>query len=574
MIIVSRNIILFFLLAAICFGAFGQQLSNIDSLKKQLRLLPDDSNKVRILYNLSFAYVAGSYADSALIYSRQSLALAENIRYEPGIFWSEITLGAALAILGNYPAALEADFKTLDLATKLNQLVMLCYANGSLAECYHYMGDYNASVSYAWKVLQIMPGDDRYWMYIQLSKDYSGLARFDSAVIYARKAYESIRTLNFAYAQSVICPVLGNAYAGKGQYDSALKYYRLGIPRSLASHTQTHTVDDFYGIAGVYYALGQSDSALAYCRKILDEKIVNFYPAGLQKADSLLSGIYESMNKPDSAFKYYKNFVAVKEELSNRQKTVAVQNLIYREQEKENEINRLKKQFQQRLLLGAAAIIVLAGAIAAFFWYRARRRMQLQRMRNNIAADLHDDIGSTLSSIGIMSELAIRKPPQASQLLSSISESTSSIQENMSDIVWAIRSENDTWQQTVQRMHEFAAGIVNARAIDLDFQTDQSLGRTRMNMQQRRNFYLFFKEAVNNAAKYSGAKKITVKMNRELEEMQMTVNDDGIGFDPDQVTAGNGMLTMKRRAEELRGQYILRSAPRQGTTVGLRFKIT
>ena len=90
-------------------------------------------------------------------------------------------------------------------------------------------------------------------------------------------------------------------------------------------------------------------------------------------------------------------------------------------------------------------------------------------MRNSIADDLHDDIGSTLSSISIMSELAKAKSPEALSLLASIGESTITIQENMSDIVWAIKSENDRFENVLQRMNQFASEILDAKNIELGF---------------------------------------------------------------------------------------------------------
>ena len=105
-----RNIAVLFMMLFSCI-VYGQQLGDPDSLKKVIFLQKEDTNKVKLLYNLSFSYVAGSYADSALVYGQQALELAEKLKYERGAFWSLITLGGSLAVLGNYPLALEYDFK-------------------------------------------------------------------------------------------------------------------------------------------------------------------------------------------------------------------------------------------------------------------------------------------------------------------------------------------------------------------------------------------------------------------------------------------------------------------------------
>jgi signal transduction histidine kinase len=576
MTILARNIVLSSIFV-LSFTAYGQNLGNIDSSKKVLLRQKNDTNKVKSLYNLSFSYVAGSYADTALVYAQQALDLAEKLNDEPGIFWSEITLCESLAILGNHPLALEHSFKALELAKKSGDTLKLCYGNGNLASCYYYMGDYNTSLEYARVVMKIMEPlhrDDIYWMWIPMSKAFHGMGQADSAILYAKKAYEIIKDIPSLYTNSVICPVLGNAYADKANYDSALFYYRMGIPLSIKSHTQTHLVDNYYGIAGVYKAKGNLDSALWYSKKILTEKITKTYPAGLLKAANLLTDIYESKNNPDSTLKYLRTAIAIKDSLNNRQKTIAVQNLIYKEQEKQKEIEAFKLQFRSRLkmyaLTGGLLALMILGGIAL----KNHRKKQLQTMRNSIADDLHDDIGSTLSSISIMSELAKAKSPEASTLLASIEESSISMQENMSDIVWAIKSENDRFENVLQRMNLFASEILDAKNMALDFASDEVLSTLRLTTKQRKNLYLFFKELINNAAKHSNAKKVSVCIFKKGHHVELIVKDNGKGFDTSQIFNGNGMSSLKKRAKELIGYFTIQSHPNEGTVVELKFKIT
>lgn len=571
--ILIRNIVLF-LISFSSFTTYGQHLGKIDSLKKVLKEQKNDTNKVKSLYNLSFSYVAGSYPDTALVYSQQALDLAEKLNYEPGIFWSEITLCESLAILGNHPLSLEHSFKALALAKKLGDTLKLCYANGNLASCYYYMGDYNTSIKYALEVLKIMDSDDNYWMWVQMSKAFHSMGQADSAILYAKKAYDRIKGMDFVYAKSVISPVLGNAYSGKANYDSALLYYRMGIPLSVKSHTETHLVDNYYGIAAIHKYKGNLDSALWYCKKIITEKITRTYPAGLLKAASLLAEIYESKNNPDSALKYLKSAIAIKDSLSNQQKTIAVQNLIYKEQEKQKELQAVKLKFRNQVKLYILIVGLIVLAIITGVLIRNHRQKQLQKMRNSIADDLHDDIGSTLSSINIMSELAKARSPQALTLLTSISESSVSLQENMSDIVWAIKSENDSFENVLQRMNQFASEILDAKNVALDFESHTSLSDSGLAMKQRKNLYLFFKEVINNAAKHSGAKRVSVCMFKKEHYVEMIIRDDGKGFDINQTFNGNGMSTLKKRAEELNGYFRIQSRLNEGTVVELKFKIT
>lgn len=572
----ARNIAFFFLLSFFI-AVQGQQIDRIDSLKTALHEHKEDTNKVKLLYNLSFSYVAGSYADTALVYAQQAADLAGKLNYEPGLFWSEITLGESLAILGNYPLALEYNFKAHALAEKLNDPLKLCFGNGGLSSCYYYMGEYNASIKYMRKVLRIMDSthisNDKYWMWAQLSKAFHEIDQPDSALLYAKRSYGLIRDDKSLYKRSFIFPVLGNAYKAKAIYDSALIYYQMGIPISIKRHTQTHLVDNYYGIASVYILMGNADSAIWYAKKIINEKIINTYPAGLLKATGMLADIYQSKNKPDSALKYLNASIIIKDSLFNRQKTIAVQNLIYREQEKQREIEVYKSRIKNQLrIYGLIAGLLLMIALAAI-WLRNRRQKQIQNIRNSIADDLHDDIGSTLSSISIMSELAKKRSPEASNLLTSIGESATSIQENMSDIVWAIKSENYSFENVLQRMNQFASEMADTKNIGLNLKSDESLSDTRLTMKYRKNLYLFFKEAINNAAKHSEAKNISVGIFKKEHHIELMIKDDGKGFDTNLASNGIGMSSLKRRAEELNGYFKIQSQPGKGTKIWLVFKI-
>lgn len=574
----AQNIFLFSVLLC-SFPAYPQNLDNTDSLKRALQEQKEDTNKVKLLYNLSFSYTAGSYADTALGYAQRALDLAEKLNYEDGIFWSEITLCESLAILGNHPLSLELSFRALALAKKLSDPLKLCYANGNLASCYYHMGNYSTSIEYARVVLKIVDNDttvDRsgsYWMWIQMSKAFNSMGQPDSAMLFAKMAHEKIKDIPSVYEKSVMAPVLANAYAGKTNYDSALLYYRRGISFAIERHTQIFLIDNYYGIADLYRAKGNLDSALWYSKKILAEKITKTYPAGLLKAATMLADIYESKNNPDSALRYLKTAIIIKDSLSSRQKTIAVQNLIYKEQEKQKEIEAVRLQFQNQLKMYALIGGLLAFMIVAGIVLRNRRQKQLQLVRNSIADDLHDDIGSTLSSISIMSELAKVKSPEASTLLASIGESTISMQENMSDIVWAIKPENDRFENVLQRMNRFALQILEAKNIALDFRSDEALSTSRFTMNQRKNFYLFFKEAINNAAKHSDAETISVRIFQKGHDVEMIIKDDGKGFDISREFPGNGMSTLKKRTEELGGYFKIQSHLNEGTIVELKFRI-
>ncbi|MBK9732797.1 MAG: hypothetical protein IPO83_16215 [Chitinophagaceae bacterium] len=207
---------------------------------------------------------------------------------------------------------------------------------------------------------------------------------------------------------------------------------------------------------------------------------------------------------------------------------------------------------------------------------RLEKSRDIRRIRNKIASDLHDDLGATLSSISIMSEIANQQiknqSPQTSPLLEKIGSSSRSMIENVNDMVWAINPRNDSFENIVKRMRAFASEILGAKDIDFHFDFDKNLLPSKMKMDTRRNFYLIYKEAVNNIAKYSGASNAFITILQREQNLKMTIRDDGKGFDLNLITKGNGLNNIEQRAEEMKAKLILQTDVGKGTMLQLEFK--
>ncbi len=197
--------------------------------------------------------------------------------------------------------------------------------------------------------------------------------------------------------------------------------------------------------------------------------------------------------------------------------------------------------------------------------------------RERISRDLHDDIGSTLNSISVYSEIARRQiqrtNPQSESILVNIGESARQLVDSMNDIVWAINPQNDQFGNITQRMRLFAAQIMMSQNIALHFEADTRLNDVLLSIEKRKNFYLIFKEAVNNIYKYAHCKTLTIKIQQENGSIHMQIADDGCGFDTQAVHNGNGMKTMRHRVEELNGTLSITSAMGNGTLLTLRFPV-
>jgi len=225
-----------------------------------------------------------------------------------------------------------------------------------------------------------------------------------------------------------------------------------------------------------------------------------------------------------------------------------------------------------RLLIGIMGISALYG----IYRYRLQQALQLQAVRNRIASDLHDEIGSNLSNISIFSEVAQEKlddPKEVAALLRKVSDYTHTSMEAMSDIVWMINARNDRFENIIVRMRALAAEIFEAKNYALHLNFDERLNALKLGMEKRKNFYLIYKEAINNIAKYADCKNVWIEMKMNRSSVHLTIKDDGKGFDLTASNHGNGLINMTRRTEALDGDVEFKSAPGKGTMIELKFSI-
>ncbi|NCU03352.1 MAG: hypothetical protein GXC73_05135 [Chitinophagaceae bacterium] len=221
------------------------------------------------------------------------------------------------------------------------------------------------------------------------------------------------------------------------------------------------------------------------------------------------------------------------------------------------------------------SLLLLIVALVAYSMHRLRlhRYFAVEKIRNRVARDLHDDMGSTLSTINILSSMAKAKlntdTMKTAEYINKISDNSQRMMEAMDDIVWAIKPANDTMQKVVARMREFATNVFEAKDIELEFKAGEEVNDAKIDMEGRRDFFLIFKEAVNNAAKYSKCTKATVHVFVEHRTLVLLVKDNGVGFDVKTADSGNGLGNMQKRSDALRGKLLLLSKEGEGTEVRL-----
>jgi two-component system, NarL family, sensor histidine kinase UhpB len=204
---------------------------------------------------------------------------------------------------------------------------------------------------------------------------------------------------------------------------------------------------------------------------------------------------------------------------------------------------------------------------------RTKRLLEIEKVRNNIARDLHDDMGSTLSSINILSQVALtEKNGDTQNYLQRIGDQSARMMEDMGDMVWSINPRNDSMRQIIIRMREFATEVFELKNIEYRFSESVEEGLI-LSADQRKNIFLIFKETINNAAKYSQASEVEINLHQQDHTLIMFIKDNGQGFDEQKVKAGNGLRNLRERAKEINATLVLKSAVGNGTEVELKVPI-
>ncbi|HEX5653998.1 MAG TPA: two-component regulator propeller domain-containing protein [Chitinophagaceae bacterium] len=218
------------------------------------------------------------------------------------------------------------------------------------------------------------------------------------------------------------------------------------------------------------------------------------------------------------------------------------------------------------LLLGLLIILLLYG----IYWYRLSQWIKWQKARDRIATDLHDDIGSALTNISILSALGTKNlghPPEAEKYLRRITEEVHSSSQAMDDIIWNVNSKNDTVEEILVRMRRFAAELFDHTTTSCYLELDPAAASKKLSMEQRRDMYLVYKESLNNIYKHAEARTVWVHLSTVDHSVKMVIRDDGRGFDPGAITHRNGLNNLKKRVEKWKGRISIHSESGKGSVI-------
>lgn len=417
---------------------------------------------------------------------------------------------------------------------------------------------------------------------------YNDMLKLDSAATigYYEKSIRLAKELNDRGNLKDVYLYLSGYYSKKKNYEEAYNAYKKHIlyRDSLLNADK----DEMLAEIETRYKTEIKDNEIS--RLNADQKIKQLQ---IEKQKALIAGNTLEAQKKENEIELLSKAKELQElKISQQDEQLEKQILQAKTNEQQLQLAEKEKQLQERKLKNSETTrnFILAGigllALLGYFLfnrYQLKRKIQQQEallsVRNNIAQDLHDEIGSTLTSIKILSEVSeknlYKDRTKASSFLQKITEQSTAVQQGISDIVWSVKPENDKLEKMVIRMREYAAHTLESKNIQTVINIDEQVLNKTLDMGQRRDFFLIFKEAVNNIAKYADATEVRVALERNNNnKLRMLISDNGKGFDVSKQTSSSGLKNMRTRAEALNGNLTIHSAEGKGSEIMLTIPAT
>lgn len=580
---------------------------------------------------LTVAHQAAGDLDSATAYMHLLEDLSK--RSEDDLASYNHTAGLFYKNQGKPKEALPFMIRSLDLTKdSTNRAGMMLNIGNSYSD----MGDLQQAASYHLRSLALFErvGNKKgqSFAYNSLGADYIKMQQWEKAGVYYEKSMKIKEELKDKRGIINTIGGIGNVKMELGDYPGALVVFEKEL--SIANEMQT-PIDighAYHHLAQVYDRMKDHERskslyirALTYAKQVKDEPWIAWVESNIQKLErdqlstkSVEAGLLKTVhqfeesgdkigvaNSLDNLATFYSDHKEYQKAYDNLRRSQILNDSArgqsvdeqlrnleekYANEKRDREMAMLRKDQELRTADLERKHAVQAGVIIALISVliiglllvnryqvisESKRRAEIETVRNAIARDLHDDIGSTLSSINILSQLAVREGDNvAAKHFNKIAEQSGRMMESMSDIVWSISPGNDSLDHVVSKMKEFAAEILEPKNITYRFTGEESLKNTTLSLDKRKNLFLIFKEAVNNAAKYSGATDLDISFTRQGNTLSLSVSDNGGGFEPGTVKSGNGLKNMKERARALSARFDFVTRVKEGTRVALELPLT
>lgn len=578
---------------------FTQSLSSFGTAMSYLKQAGDEYAEAACYENTGFSIHAIGENKTAILYYDSAQHLFMKCGDTSAAVYNMAWKGHCYFDLGNYSEAYKTGFRAWSLA-KQTDTFLQTFTLAHLSNLFLGAGLPEITIQYLNRILLFHPEIITphktpapwpfSWALERGGEAFLQLNQVDSALKIGELMnipFEKMDVTNHLF--------YGHLYLSLHQYQKALPHFTKGYMISketkrlisLSNHARELGIT-YLGLKDFKKAIYYTDEALQIATKI--NAVLE-----MKNAAATLVSIHDQTKNYTKAYYYSKLHKSLDDSLAPEQyrrklSLMQVQNeLEFQERRagllaKENQLKQkeLKRETFVRNVLIAGILIAFLSALFIFRTISVRNRLNQKlksiELRNAISRDLHDDVGSTLSSIRFLSSMALddtnKNEYKTQNTLTSINESAKRMLDAMNDIIWSIQPHNDTLENVFVRMISFASELLEVKRIKLHWKVSDSIKEVQLGLAERHDLLLIFKEAVNNLAKYSEASEATINLDFKRPFLVLTISDNGKGFDPETINEGNGLHNMECRAKKIGAKYHLHTVIDNGTTITLQLKPT
>ena len=508
---------------------------------------------------LNLYYYTGDYP-RAMAIAQKGLALAEQQNDREMLAHYNEQLGFIYLNQENPQEAIKYYRQYLGLATQMNRPVMLAHAYACMADVYVLQKDYPSSLHYLFSALAIYKKDDS--LEIQDQKDDSEIAGVISHTLYQ----------------------ISNVYKLQGNYQPAMQYALAGINYHDGYTTPSNNKYDlarYYINAGeVYMALKHYALAIQFLDRGLSLSRAILHREDMRAAYNGLSAVYALEKRYDSAYHYQELYSVLKDSIINENASRAIEQIrsSFESDKKDKEITFLKQEQKLKeiasenrdlLFIAITGLLALLAVVSfPILYIRNKQKKQkldwekklaIQTERQRISGDMHDDIGTGLSTMLIYVNMLKTKLAGSMEYpdIERVASLGNELVAQMKEIVWSFNPGNDSLQSLLIFIRQYFAQLFDPLPFETSIVFPESIPEAAINGMIRRNIYLCIKEALNNVTKHAGAHRIELNIEISLGTLVIMVKDDGIGFPgyPGGEFPGNGLRNMRSRMEQIKGRF-------------------
>ncbi len=610
-------------------NVFAQTSDNLDTLlleafksndsseyyfSKSKKLIKNKADTANYLYFRFFRNDVQRITDSTSYYSKKVIPLLKSLdslerlrKIYERLYYQELRAG-------QYEEALSFTQQALSMAEKMKDTGLVSLHTSDISIVYHDFEDYEKGVAYGKKAYKIMDeAKNKNYKYLIFANNATAInfddwGKADSALFYHYRNVELLKKADDSLRFTFIFNNIGNTLLKNKRFTEAKKYVNRALVMNKLKGNIYNLATNYTNLATIAYEEGRNTEAkenfiLANKYAKESESIEKIRDVVQQEA-----WFYKKIGDYKNALEKQETFYKLRDSIFNDERAAKVTEIEtkYETEKKERDLaetranlaeSELKNERKNKFIYGSLAFGLILGVLGYLFYNQQKLKNnqllreaelkealakietqnKLQEQRLRISRDLHDNIGAQLtfvtSSVDNLKYGLQEKDDKVSDKLTSISTFTTQTIYELRDTIWAMNKEKISIEDLQARISNFIekAGIADAK-VKFTFQVSEGISNQLLLPSVKgMNVYRIIQEGVNNALKYADASEIKVNFNQIDDNYEISISDNGKGFDISSAEMGNGLANIKKRARELNGKAQIESVKGVGTKIIVSF---